>query len=233
MDVDRIIGASVGQDQESGHEDAIIQNLNNLGFEVVPNHANEDDMTYTVRRDGKIGLLDLSSFEDMHDSLRMIEAEFDLNMSFERSPDTADRTHPTMNTKHTGQDLAQRVAAIGESQKELLPIKATSMCQGKTYHHSVYIVAPDVAVRFTQKAIGRPAQPVICIEGTPGGWYASDFMHGSGPLAIDHGQGWVLVNADEIRDLLRPYLRNIPPGDDFDLPSFGDNSDENSFAESL
>ena len=59
-----------------------------------------------------------------------------------------------------------------------------------------------------QKMVGKTAQPMVQIDKTPGSWYLSDFMQGSGPLSIDFGSGWKLVNADEIRDALVSQQRS-------------------------
>jgi len=109
---------------------------------------------------------------------------------------------PIMSQQSSDHKLAQRVAAIGESNKIKLPIQATSAHRGKTYHHDVYLLEPDVAVVQMQKMLGKEPQPIVQIEKTSGNWYLEDFMRGSGPLAIDFGAGWMLVNADEIRDHL-------------------------------
>jgi cellobiose-specific phosphotransferase system component IIB len=108
----------------------------------------------------------------------------------------------------TDHKLAQRVAAMGESARTKLPVQATSSASGKTYHHDVYLVQPDVAVAKMQKMVGKTAQPIVQIDKTPGSWYMNDFMKGSGPLSIDFGSGWTLVNADEIRDALVSQQRS-------------------------
>jgi hypothetical protein len=92
-------------------EDRIIKNLRELGFTVTNNGSTEDDRTYTVEKDGQVLLLDLTSDEDLHDSLRTIQAAFDMGM------DLDDKGFPTMRT--TSHNLAQRVASIGEGRPGL------------------------------------------------------------------------------------------------------------------
>lgn len=94
-------------------EDAIVGNLRGLGFTVVKNEATSTDQTYTVERDGQVALLDLSTDEDLHDSLRSIQAAFSLNV------DLGDDGFPTMSQQTTDHSLAQRVAAIGEARPGL------------------------------------------------------------------------------------------------------------------
>ena len=179
---------------EVGGDDAVVANLKNLGFDVQPNEAG--GKVYTVSKDGQSALLDLTTFEDMHDSLRTIEAAFDLGM------DVEEPEFPIMNQKSSDHKLAQRVAAIGESEKTKIPVTASSSHRGKTHHHDVFLVQPDVATVKMQQMVGKKAQPIVQIAGTPGNWFLENFMQGSGPLAIDFGSNWILVNADEIRDYL-------------------------------
>lgn len=181
---------------EIGGESSIIANLKSMGFDVQANE--EGSSSYTVSKDGLSALLDLSTSESMADSMATINSVF--NIEDPNNPD-----FPIMSQQSSDHKLAQRVAAIGESKKIKLPIQATSAHRGKTYHHDVYLVEPDEAVVQMQKMIGKEPQPIVQIEKTPGNWYLKDFMQGSGPLAIDFGAGWILVNADEIRDAIVNY----------------------------
>jgi hypothetical protein len=55
---------------------------------------------------------------------------------------------------------------------------------------------------------------IVVIKGTGGSWYVEDFLNGRGPLAIDYGQGYTLLNADEIRQEVKKWnstLRDIAP----------------------
>lgn len=178
---------------EVGGESSVIANLKSMGFDVQANE--EGSSSYTVSKDGMSALLDLSTSESMADSMATINSVF--NIEDPNNPD-----FPIMSQQSSDHKLAQRVAAIGESKKIKLPIQATSAHRGKTYHHDVYLVEPDEAVVQMQKMIGKEPQPIVQIEKTPGNWYLKDFMQGSGPLSIDFGAGWMLVNADEIRDHL-------------------------------
>lgn len=178
---------------EVGGESSVIANLKSMGFDVQANE--EGSSSYTVSKDGMSALLDLSTSESMADSMATINSVF--NIEDPNNPD-----FPIMSQQSSDHKLAQRVAAIGESNKIKLPIQATSAHRGKTYHHDVYLLEPDVAVVQMQKMLGKEPQPIVQIEKTSGNWYLEDFMRGSGPLAIDFGAGWMLVNADEIRDHL-------------------------------
>lgn len=62
----------------------------------------------------------------------------------------------------------------------------------KTYQHGVVI---------TESRHGMGL--IVKIERTPGQWTLATFMHGTGPISIDLGQGWTLDNADDIRAWLR------------------------------
>jgi hypothetical protein len=192
-------------EEEVAGDNSIITDLQNQGFSVEPN--DEGSNQYTVSKNGQSALLDLSTEDSMTDSLKTIHAAF--NMGMEVDTDVySGQNYPMMSQKGSDHKLAQRVAAIGESAKTKLPVQATSSARGKTYHHDVYLVQPDAAVAQMQKMIGKTPQPMVQIDKTPGSWYLSTFMQGSGPLSIDFGSGWVLVNADEIRDALASQQRS-------------------------
>ena len=89
-------------------EDSILQNLRELGFTVTRNESTEEDGTYTVEKDGQVAILDLTTDEDLHDSLRSIQAAFDINMDLDAGG------FPSMSLSVSDSGLAQRVAAIGE-----------------------------------------------------------------------------------------------------------------------
>ena len=109
-------------------EDSIIKNLRELGFNVVRNNATEDDRTYTVEKDGQVAIIDLSTDEDLHDSLRSIQAAFDLDI------DLDPKGFPTMNQKTSDHGLAQRVASIGEGRPGLWDnIRKKKARMGKNY----------------------------------------------------------------------------------------------------
>ncbi len=181
---------------EVGGESSVIANLKSMGFDVQANE--EGSSSYTVSKDGMSALLDLSTSESMADSMATINSVF--NIEDPNNPD-----FPIMSQQSSDHKLAQRVAAIGESKKIKLPIQATSAHRGKTYHHDVYLIEPDEAVVQMQNMLGKKPQATVQIDKTPGNWYVEDFMRGNGPLSIDFGSGWVLVNADEIRDAIVNY----------------------------
>lgn len=109
-------------------EDIIIKNLRELGFTVTRNESTDEDGTYTVEKDGQVAILDLSSDEDLHDSLRSIQAAFDLSM------DMDDKGFPTMSQKSSDHGLAQRVASIGEGRPGLWDnIRKKKARMGKNY----------------------------------------------------------------------------------------------------
>jgi hypothetical protein len=109
-------------------EDIIIKNLRELGFTVTRNESTDEDGTYTVEKDGQVAILDLSSDEDLHDSLRSIQAAFGLNM------DMDDKGFPSMNQKSSDHGLAQRVASIGEGRPGLWDnIRKKKARMGKNY----------------------------------------------------------------------------------------------------
>ena len=197
-------------EEEVAGDNSIITDLRNQGFTIEPN--DDGSNLYTVRKNGQSALLDLSTEDSMTSSLQTIQAAFKPNpnptVSSEEDSDYDNGQDYPMMGQGTDHKLAQRVAAIGESTKTKLPVQATSSASGKTYHHDVYLVQPDVAVAMMQKMVGKTAQPMVQIDKTPGSWYLSDFMQGSGPLSIDFGSGWKLVNADEIRDALVSQQRS-------------------------
>ncbi len=199
---------------EVGGDNSVITDLQNQGFTVEPN--DEGSNQYTVSKNGQTALLDLSTEDSMTDSLKTIRAAFDTETEVDTDVYSG-QNYPMMSQKSSDHKLAQRVAAIGESNKVKLPVQATSSAGGKTYHHDVYLVQPDVAVAKMQQMVGKTAEPIVQIDKTPGSWYLSTFMQGSGPLSIDFGSRWVLVNADEIRDAIASQQRS---------------SGEQSFAES-
>jgi hypothetical protein len=193
---------------EVGGDNSVITDLQNQGFMVEPN--DEGSNQYTVSKNGQTALLDLSTEDSMTDSLKTIRAAFDTETEVDTDVYSG-QNYPIMSQKSSDHKLAQRVAAIGEADnrnKIKLPVQATSAAGGKTYHHDVYLIHPDVATKQMQMMVGKSPEPIVQIDKTPGSWYASDFMKGSGPLAIDFGSGWVLVNADEIRDAVAEYQTN-------------------------
>ena len=192
-------------EEEVAGDNSIITDLRSQGFSVEPN--DEGSNQYTVSKNGQSALLDLSTEDSMTDSLNTIHAAFNMDVEVDTNVYRG-QNYPMMSQKGSDHKLAQRVAAIGESAKTKLPVQATSSARGQTYHHDVYLVQPDAAVAQMQKMIGKNPQPMVQIDKTPGSWYLSTFMQGSGPLAIDFGSGWVLVNADEIRDVLASQQRS-------------------------
>lgn len=192
-------------EEEVAGDNSIITDLRSQGFSVEPN--DEGSNQYTVSKNGQSALLDLSTEDSMNDSLNTIHAAFNMDVEVDTNVYSG-QNYPMMSQKGSDHKLAQRVAAIGESAKTKLPVQATSSAAGKTYHHDVYLVQPDAAVAQMQKMIGKNPQPMVQIDKTPGSWYLSTFMQGSGPLSIDFGSGWVLVNADEIRDALASQQRS-------------------------
>lgn len=186
--------AKMAVEEEVSSNNYIIVDLRNQGFTIELN--DEGSNVYTVHKNGQSAILDLSTEKSMESSLETIQLAFkpSLNPKVISSVDSinndTNHEYPIMG-KGSDHKLAQRVAAISESTPTKLDVKATSSCRGKTYHHDVYLVQPD-----------NMSQSVVKIDKTPGSWYLSTFMKGSGPLSIDLGSGWVLVNADEIRDYL-------------------------------
>lgn len=89
-------------------EDSVIKNLQELGFNVTRNDFTDEDGTYTVERDGQVALLDLTTDEDLHDSLRSIQAAFGLDIDLDH------QGFPTMSQQTPDHGLSQRVASIGE-----------------------------------------------------------------------------------------------------------------------
>ena len=92
---------------------------------------------------------------------------------------------------------------IGRAETKVpLIVKARTSVRGGLHREREVYLCPS---RYT------PGELVVVVEGTPGRWNLSDFMEGSGALAIDFGQGWVLDNADEIRAVLRlVHLETTP-----------------------
>jgi hypothetical protein len=55
---------------------------------------------------------------------------------------------------------------------------------------------------------GKPGTYLFMVQGSfP--WNAEDFIQGRGPMYLDAGQGWMLDNADELRDEVRKVLQRI------------------------
>ncbi len=109
-------------------EDVILRNLREMGFTVTPNESTDEDSTYTVEKNGEMAILNMASDDDLHDSLRSIQAAFDLDM------DLDDRGFPTMSQKNSDHKLAQRVASIGEGRPGLWDnIRKKKARMGKNY----------------------------------------------------------------------------------------------------
>ena len=208
-------------EEEVAGDNSIITDLRNQGFTVEPN--DEGSNLYTVRKNGQSALLDLSTQDSMTSSLQTIQAAFKPNPNpTVGSEEDADydigQDYPMMG-QGTDHKLAQRVAAIGEdakygdsermNNKIKLPVQATSMQGGKTYHHDVYLFKPNEAVAKMQKMVKMISQNpefTVKIANTPCHMYLSDFLKGGGPLTLDYKSGWKLVNADEIRDFIADNL---------------------------
>lgn len=150
---------------------AIVQTLKDLGLTV---EAHDDDgEIYTVSRGEDAALLDLTSFESMHDSIRTIQAAFDLDVNLDHEG------NPLMSQRTSDTRLAQRVASIGDSKHPLAT--ATVASRGRTFHRPVKITDGRLQV--------EPCFDVLLTE----------FVRGSGPLTV---QSKTIVNADELRDLV-------------------------------
>jgi hypothetical protein len=100
----------------------------------------------------------------------------------------------------TARRVAERhLTATKKPNDIVVPVTAVASADGKTYQHEV-LIRPST---YAHKA----GQPIVVIDGTPGQWYADDFLTGRGPLYIDFGQRWVLDNADEVREAVKRLLK--------------------------
>lgn len=86
-----------------------------------------------------------------------------------------------------------------------IPVDVTAISKAgnspKEYTHAVYL-RPNP---------WKKGDWMVVIDETGGMWAVSEFML-PGSLYIDHGQGWILLNTDEVREAVRRILPKIERG---------------------
>jgi len=111
--------------------------------------------------------------------------------------------------RRASDDLAARVAVrhTAAMRDGDIPVAVTAISTSgsspKEYTHDVYL-RPNP---------WKAGDWMVVIDETGGMWSVSDFLRSPGRnLYIDHGQGWVLSNTDEVRAAVRAILPKIERG---------------------
>jgi hypothetical protein len=154
-------------------------------------------------------MMDLENLDDKYgqDDGRYIVNYF-LSNSGKWRGDTAKRVKAELKQmvgRRASDDLTTRVAmrhtAAGEGDIDVGT--AITTVRGTTFR--------DRAV-LRPTGYGNPGSYVFVVPGGGSGWVVEDFLRGSGPLYIDFGQDWVLVNADELRAEVRAMMPKVERG---------------------
>ena len=157
-------------------------------------------------------MFDLDSVDDQYgaDSGRYIVNYF-LSNAGKWKGDVAKRVKAELKQmvgRRASDDLAARVAMrhTAAMQPGDIPVDVTAISTAgispKEYTHAVYL-RPNP---------WKKGDWMVVIDGTGGMWSVSEFMPPGTNLYIDHGQGWVLSNTDEVRDAVRRILPKIERG---------------------
>ena len=152
-------------------------------------------------------MMDLENLDDKYgqDDGRYIVNYF-LSNSGKWRGDTAKRVKAELKQmvgRRASDDLATRVAMRHTAAGDIDVGTAITTVRGKTFH--------DQAV-LRPSGYGKPGSYAFVVQGGGGGWEVEDFLRGSGPLYIDMGQDWVLVNADELRAEVRGMMQRAGRG---------------------